>query len=150
MAVPRYFELHKPFLECLKDGQIRTLKEIRTQVSESMNLKKEDFTEKLPSGRQSIFDNRIGWARTYLKKAEIIESSNRANFNITKRGHDVLRDNPLVIDVAYLERFEAFKEFVRPFADTEKVPGDREGNKHVVFGTPDDNFEEAFKQKNRV
>lgn len=63
----------------------------------------------MPSGTQTYLTNRIGWARTYLKKAGLIESPERAVFRITKAGLDVLHDDPNVIDQKYLLRYNSFK-----------------------------------------
>lgn len=62
----------------------------------------------LPSGNQEIFDNRLGWARTYLKKAGLIQYTQRGAFQITDRGKSVLAQNPSVVNVAYLRQFPEF------------------------------------------
>ena len=145
MAVPKYYEMHKPFLEFLKDGRMHTLKELMVSVSTYFTLSEDDLTELLPSGRQTVFTNRIGWARTYLKKAGLIDSPARANFVITDEGRRVLQDNPPVIDNDYLMKYESFREFQN------SAPGD--GRLSVAStpenGTPDDAFEDAFRKINR-
>lgn len=74
MAIPKYFEMHKPILQCLADGGDHTLKELKSGVVKAFHLSEEDLAQLLPSGRQTYFANRVGWARTYLKKAGLIES----------------------------------------------------------------------------
>jgi restriction system protein len=69
--------------------------------------------ELLASGNQSIFDNRVGWARTYLKKAGLIESPKRATFIITELGRQALVKSPDRIDSKYLRQFPAFLEFLK-------------------------------------
>ncbi|MDP3058465.1 MAG: restriction endonuclease, partial [bacterium] len=71
-------------------------------------LTDEQRNELLPSGKQAIFDNRVGWARTYLKKAGLLEQPRRAVMLITSRGRDVLRNNVEHIDCEYLNRFPEF------------------------------------------
>ena len=61
MPVPKYHELYAPFLKTLKDGEIYTMKEIMQSVVEQMNLTESDLAERLPSGKQAVFENRIGW-----------------------------------------------------------------------------------------
>lgn len=68
MPIPKYYEMHKPFLESICDGQLHSLKELKTLIAEHFQLDEAALAELLPSGRQTIFTNRIGWARTYLKK----------------------------------------------------------------------------------
>lgn len=62
----------------------------------------------LPSGRQTVFKNRVGWAKTYLKKAGLLDSPARATIVITEAGKKVVAENPEKIDSKYLERFPSF------------------------------------------
>ncbi|MEG1567334.1 MAG: winged helix-turn-helix domain-containing protein [Anaerovoracaceae bacterium] len=91
MSIPKYYEMHKPFLEFLRDGQLHSLKELKIEVAKHFNIDDNALAEFLPSGRQTIFTNRIGWARTYLKKAGLIDSPSRAMFIITEQGKNGLR-----------------------------------------------------------
>ena len=117
MPLPKYYEMHKPFLEYLSDGKEHKLKELKQYVSKQLHLTESQLAEMLPSGRQTVFDNRIGWARTYLKKAGLIESPSRAAFVITEEGAKVLEDNPEVIDVDYLMRYEILSAQLRAKAE---------------------------------
>ena len=63
----------------------------------------------LPSGYARLFDNRIGWAKTHLKKAGLIEASSRGQYRITKRGLEALSQKDYPINVAYLRKFEEYK-----------------------------------------
>ena len=58
-----------------------------------------------------MFKNRVGWARTYLKKAGLIEAPNRGVFKITDRGFKTLTTNPVRIDAKFLEQFPEFIKF---------------------------------------
>lgn len=80
-------------------------------LAEHFKLTPAERAELLPSGQQGIFKNRIGWARTYLKKTALIESPRRAVFRITDRGLKTLASDPSRIDVKYLEQFPEFIEF---------------------------------------
>ena len=64
----------------------------------------------LPSG-QTKFGNRIGWARTYLGKACLLESAGRARFKIANRGRDLLATNPPAITNQVLDQYAEFREF---------------------------------------
>lgn len=70
MAIPKYFEMHKPLLEFLKDGQVHLMKDLKQRMIFYFQLNDEEVSEMLPSGIQSVFANRIGWASTYLKKLD--------------------------------------------------------------------------------
>lgn len=66
----------------------------------------------LPSGRQAIFDNRVGWTRTYLKKAGLLTTPSRGTYQLTQLGKQVLDSNPTVIDNSFLEQFDSFHQFI--------------------------------------
>ena len=57
-------------------------------IAKEFNLTESEHREMLPSGQQEVFDNRVGWARTYMKKAGLIEMPKRGVNRITKRGLD--------------------------------------------------------------
>lgn len=102
----------KPLLTFLNDDQ----KEHRMQdVVEAMvkhfKLTESEKTEMLPSGQQQIIDNRVGWARTYLKKAGLLEDPRRGYVKISDRGIETLSKNPTEINVKYLNQFKEFQEF---------------------------------------
>jgi restriction system protein len=111
MAVPTFEYITQPFLLELSDGREHTLKELIERIAVRLKLSEEDRRQMLPSGNQAAFVNRVGWARTYLKKAGLIESPKRALFHLTQRGKDVLQSGVSKIDVEYLKRFPEFMEF---------------------------------------
>lgn len=94
MAVPKYDELMKPLLMAIQDGKIYTIKDVSARLAKQLNLSADDLAEMLPSGRQTIFKNRIGWANTYLKKAGLLDRPARATIVITDAGKQVVADNP--------------------------------------------------------
>ena len=140
--IPKYFEMHKPVLEVLKDGQPHNSKEIHTFIRNYFKLESDCLYELLPSGIP-VFSNRASWACTYLKKAGLIKSTARATFAITDIGKKVLADAPPVIDNKFLSQFESFNEFQK--RTNSSVQGDTAEDK--VY-TPDDTFEISFRQIN--
>lgn len=74
MPVPKYDELMKPLLMAVKDGQVYKIKDANAALAQQLNLSAEDLAEMLPSGRQTVYKNRVGWAKTYLKKAGLLDS----------------------------------------------------------------------------
>lgn len=147
MSVPKYFEMHKPILECLADGQMHTKKELKAYIVKYFQLTEKDVLELLPSGGQSYLINRMGWASTYLKKAGLIESPSRAVFQITKTGLEVLSEKPDIIDQKYLLRFNSFKEFVGKGEEEKKNLSLKIEEQEK--DTPDDIFEDSFKKINQ-
>ena len=110
MAVPDYQSLMLPVLMSAANGEVR-ISEVVRQLADELSLSEEDRSELLPSRRQAVFDNRVRWAKTYLTKAGLIESTRRAHFRITDRGRQALAENPDRIDNNYLSQFPEFKEF---------------------------------------
>ena len=111
MAIPDYQTCMLPFLRHLADGTEHTLRDAEDSLAAQFQLTPAERAQLLPSGQQGIFRNRIGWARTYLKKALLLESPRRGVFRLTDRGRKVLDSNPTRIDVKYLEQFPEFVEF---------------------------------------
>ena len=147
MAVPKYDELMKPLLETVKDGRVYTIKDVTAMLSKQLNLSEDDLSELLPSGRQTVFKNRVGWAKTYLKKAGLLDSPARASIVITEEGKKVAADNPKKIDVRYLERFPSFIEFTSSNAPQYGRDAAPDITNQTDL-TPDDQFEDAYKQIN--
>ena len=110
MAVPKFFDFFEVFLKIVGDGKLHTAKEMRNSIAKEMNLSEHDLEEMLPSGKQRTFDNRVAWARTYLDKAGLIETPSRGKYCITDTGRNALLSGDK-IDLAFLEKSNAFKEF---------------------------------------
>ena len=147
MPIPKFYEMNKPILEFLKDEKVRNFSEIKSYVIDYLKLDEASLSELLPSGRQTVFSNRLGWARTHLKKAGLIDSPARATFIISKEGLRVLAENPSVIDNNFLMRYESFREFLQPSneVDDEKIIINTQQGE-----TPDDVFEESFRKINKT
>jgi restriction system protein len=111
MTIPLFQQIMLPLLQLLEDKQEHSLRQVIDSLTNQFNLTQEEQHELLPSGKQAIFDNRVGWARTHLKKAGLIESTRRGFFRITDRGLQVLKQKPAKIDVKFLNQFEEFREF---------------------------------------
>ena len=111
MAIPDYQTCMLPFLRHLSDGADHTLRDTEESLAEHFKLTSTERAELLPSGQQGVFKNRIGWARTYLKKAGLLESPKRGVFKITARGLKTIASVPTRIDAKYLEQFPEFVEF---------------------------------------
>jgi restriction system protein len=147
MAVPKYDELMKPLLMAVKDGEVYKIKDVTAMLAQQLNLSTDDCSEMLPSGRQTVFKNRVGWAKTYLKKAGLLDSPARATIVITEAGKQVVAENPEKIDSKYLGRFPSFVDF-------QSVGEASEGDNPAPIApklidlTPDDQLEDAYKQIN--
>jgi restriction system protein len=125
VAVPDFQSLMRPLLVSLEDGGDRTIKAIRADLAERFSLTQADIEELIPSGRVTTFQNRVGWAATYLYRTNLIDRPRRAVYRITDRGRQVLEQNPDRVDLKVLSQFEEFEEFrqAKPTAtDGEEAP----------------------------
>lgn len=147
MEIPKYNEFFHSFLLAIKDGQKYTIAEIRNFIIKYFKFGENELEQKTKSGVVVIFD-RIGWAKTYLKKSLLIEGSAKSGFSITGRGIDALNSKK-TIDEEYLKQFSEFVEFKY---GTKRNKGDINIQNEEVLNpkneTPTDAFEEAFEQLN--
>lgn len=146
MSIPDYQSILLPLLKFCGDQKEHSLREIIEAMAAEFALSTEERKQLLPSGQQPIFDNRVGWTRTYLKKAGLLESTKRASFQITQRGLDVVKQNLKEIDVKFLKQYP---EFVK-FQTTKK-----EKNENIIIKserseeeTPQEIIENAYEKIN--
>jgi len=141
-----------PLLKNLKDNQEHSNSELYESLCLEFNITDEEKEALLSSGIK-IMDNRIGWAKTYLKKAKLLEYTKRGYTKITENGLKVLSENPSKIDNKYLERFNDFLEFrnikEQQFNFLEGFPKDSSGNIHITMTknteeTPDELIENGY------
>lgn len=147
MAVPKYDELMKPLLVAVQDGEVYKMKDVTSILAQQLNLSAEELAELLPSGRQTVFKNRVSWAKTYLKKAGLLDSPARATIVITDASKKVVADNPDKIDSKYLEQFPSFVDFTSA-PETQDSGVTPPAVPQLTNLTPDDQLEEAYKQIN--
>lgn len=143
--IPTYEEIMLPLLKLLSDGKEHSLNEAEETLSKQFNLTEAERRQLIPSG-QAVFRSRIGWARTYFKKAVVITSPRRAHFLITDRGRDLLNENPKEINSQTLLRYPEFVEFKSFNRSTiEKENGnDHELQPISTINTPEESLENAY------
>ena len=112
MAIPTYEQIMLPLLELLKDENTYNNKECVEKLSENLNLTEEEVRELLPSGRKRVFYNRVNWAKTYLKRAGLVEAPRRGEVKITQLGLELLQENPIEIRSRDLLRYSSFNDFI--------------------------------------
>ena len=141
MAIPDYQAIMLPLLRFAGDGDEHSLREAIESLAEEFKLSDEQRRELLPSGQQEVFDNRVGWARTYMKKAGLLRTTRRGFFEITERGSEALRKKPEKIDGKFLEQFQEFREFKslrhQPIPSDEQEEGEQKQ-------TPEESLERAY------
>lgn len=113
MPVPKYYKFYVPILEAIDDGEIHLNLEIKAKVAVLLGLSEEDLLERLPSNTQSVFDNRLGWAKARLKKAGLLISPRKASYQITDEGKRVFHSGVEITDQYLAENYPAYAEFIR-------------------------------------
>ena len=111
MAVPSYQDFMLPTLKLIADSCEHKSRDIVERAADVLNLTDEDKQEKLPSQTQATYYNRAMWARTYLKKAGLLNYPARGVIRITQRGLDLLNTNPEKITKDSLMQYDEFREF---------------------------------------
>lgn len=126
MPVPGHQTMMRPMLEILADGAEHNIRDCYSILADRFHLTETDREEMLPSGSQRLLDNRVGWAKTYLLKAGLLETPRRAVIRITERGRQALASNQQ-IDNRFLRQFPEFVDFARGGVDeaapVEPAPG---------------------------
>ena len=146
MAVPDYQSVMLPLLRFAgeKNDETSTGEAVEVLAKE-FGLTDEDLKEMLPSGIQSTFVNRVGWASTYMKKAGLLEATRRGYYRITPRGQELLKKQPKAINVKLLKQYPEFLEF-------QQLKGTRSGEREsssratldVTTATPSEALETAY------
>lgn len=144
MSIPKYNELYGSVLRELSDGQIHTYKEMKKDLINMLGISDEERSLMLPSGKLSVFYSRVGWARTYLKKAGLIDSPARAKYVLSDAGKAALADAD-IIDNNYLSRFDSFRDFINKSSNNNTSSQPSSSDK-----SPDEILKDAFNTINNA
>jgi restriction system protein len=144
MAIPDYQTIMLPLLKFAADNKEHFLREAVDCLADEFELSEEERKEMLPSGTQILFNNRVAWALTYIRKAGLVESPKRGVFKITDRGHQVLSQDLENIDSKFLDQFPEFVEFRKP---KKKLPKALPGVATISDDkNPEETLEEAYQE----
>jgi restriction system protein len=143
VAIPSFQEITLPLLQFAADDEIHRMIEARAHLAGVFALSEEDQEERLPSGTQGRFANRVAWAKVYLEKAGMLQSPARGQFCITERGREVLKDPPTRLDIPFMERFPDFLEFR---SKTRPRPSSLEPSSSEAEATPEEELESAYER----
>jgi restriction system protein len=143
--IPDYQSLMLPLLKLVSDRQEHKYRDLIENLATAFQVTDDERKELLASGNQAIFDNRVGWAKTYLKKAGLLDSPKRATFVITQIGLDTLKKNPDRVDAKYLRQFPAFLEFQNASRN------DNETEEEIIIvetneQTPEENLDKVYQR----
>lgn len=145
--IPDYQTLMLPVLKAAQDRPVQTQEVIRV-LAEAFELGAEEREQLLPSGKQRMFDNRVHWAKTYLKQAGLLSYPQRGLFVATDDGRTLLLQGIDRIDVGVLKGFEAFRAFLNRKNIGSGEPGATEQQGVSAPATPDETLRSAHRQIN--
>lgn len=137
--IPKYNEMYKEVLTVLNQHEELRLVDLTNEVSKNLNLSKEERNETLDNGKQTVIYYRLGWTKTYLAKAGLLQTVKRGVYKITSEGKKVLESNNEITN-EYLMRYKSFVEFFRPDKNlvTEEVTVEQNN-------TPIENIDKSIK-----
>ncbi len=144
MAIPDYQSLMLPLLQLAADGLEHKARNATEALAKTFGLTDQELSELLPSGSQAIFSNRVGWARSYLKQAGLVESPKRGVFQITQEGLDLLKTKPEKINIALLDNYPSFVAFKTGKKNSEGAKSVSITPEIDASGTPEDALANAY------
>ncbi|MDR2552764.1 MAG: restriction endonuclease [Treponema sp.] len=147
MAMPDFQSIMLPFMNIAADKQTHVYKDVVTGLAAWFKLTGEEEKELLPSGKQPVFENRAGWAKTHLKKAGLLRYPQRGYIQITERGLSILEQKPEKIDMKLLKQFDEYNEFTK-ITNLDKNDGGMAGGTEIH--TPEELMESAFQNIKRT
>lgn len=148
MPIPDFQTLMLPLLQQFSDGKEHSIHEVFDNLAILFSLTDQEMSELIPSGKQTSFYNRVGWARTYLSQSGLLEMTRRTYYRITSRGKKVLNSNPTRIDMKYLEQFPEYLEFRGREGTRKKGLGieEHEENLQTESKTPEEMMDYAYQE----
>lgn len=112
MAIPTYEQVMLPLLKCIEDRRTYNNRECIDILAKKLNITEQELRELLPSGKKLVFYDRVNWAKTYMKKAGLVEAPKRGSIKITQLGLELLQENPVELKSKDLLRYSSFNDFV--------------------------------------
>ena len=125
MPIPNYQACMMPLLKIIANGQLFQLKDAVKILSEKFELTLDEMAQQLPSQRQGVFENRVAWAKSYLKQAGLIEYPKRGYMQITDEGKRVITSGIEKIDNNFLKQYPSFQAFLARNKSAEDQPSDQ-------------------------
>jgi restriction system protein len=141
MSIPDFQTVMLPLLEALADGQVHLMREVTGKLADRFDLTEDEKQQLQPSGEQTVFYNRVAWAKTHMKKAGLVENPSRGAIRISELGREVLARNLARIDIAFLRQFPPYARFQQ----RTWVVGEVNDEKPQLLRTPEEQLETAYR-----
>jgi restriction system protein len=141
--IPDYQSIMLPLLQHIADGNEYKMRSVTDELAIKFGVTEDEQKELLPSGVAPVFYNRTAWAKTYLKKAGLIDSPKQGIVKISKRGQEVLKSKPTLINIKYLKQFSEFVEFQ---SNKKEDDNEIETNEEQSTQTPEELLETSYQK----
>lgn len=92
--MPTWEEFMVPTLKALSDGEVRARRVLYPMVANLMSLNEEQRRERLAAGDLK-YEDRIGWALSFLTNVGALERPSRAHYCITEAGRELVKRFPV-------------------------------------------------------
>ncbi len=134
--IPDFQTIMLPLLKLISDGESYNALDVSLQLAKQFNLTEEELNKYVPSGQQKIFVNRVSWAKSYLKMANLIETTKKGFFKITDSGKEIIKKYPDGLSIKTLKLIPDFQEYRKIEVPKNKLEKD-------ILNTKDDNILET-------
>ena len=140
--VPTFDLYLQPFMDTLKGGEEKSLKQISEELAVFFKLTDYDLQDMIAKGAQSKHYNRVSWSGTYSLKAGLTRRPKPGCYQITDFGKEFMKKwNPINLAVLRAEIPE-FAEFAKAKAKDSKPKGTETVSSEEK--TPTERMDEAF------
>jgi len=132
MQIPDFQAIMLPLLKLTATKNNYTLKGVIENLSNHFALTEEEKQMLLSSGTKAIFDSRVSWAKTYLRKAGLIYSPKKGEFRITKYGLKFLSEKPKEITIDTINKLENSRKNKYPTANLDELIKYSKSNDRII------------------
>ncbi|MDH4384854.1 MAG: restriction endonuclease [Caulobacter sp.] len=147
MAIPDYQSAMLPLLKRVADArEPASIMELMPALAADFGLSAEEMAERLPSGVQGVFHNRLHWAKFYMTRAGLLEATKRGRFQITPDGSALLRTGLTQITNQKLSASPAFKAWFKSAQTGATNTPITEPAVDASGATPEERIEEARRE----
>ena len=112
MPIPDFQSVMLPLLKVLSDGREWRMRDVTEALAVGFHLTSEEREEMLPSGQQTLFSNRVAWAKTHLKAAGLLLNPSRGKASLSDEGRRILATNLQSINCRFLRQYPSYLELV--------------------------------------
>ena len=135
MPIPSTEALILPLLKITADGRIHETHETTEQLADELGLSKTERTQRTADETAQQINYNAAWAKTYLRKAGLIEERGYGKFQITNRGRELLATGPDKLDINALRQspeFQKWRDTRKQDPPAEEVTGRRPKGREVA------------------